>query len=438
MGTTGKGSMRLESVSRGRVAYLRLYGTVDETFRPQELLDAASGRDVILNLKAVTRFSSFGVRDWVHVMEALRTKVERILFVECSPAVVAQLNMVENFSGGATVVSIQLPYFCEACSWDTEVTFTLPSTPALVQSLPQINCKRCHKNMTFDDDQEGYFSFAQSLRKGPLDPAMAAFIRDFAKAMDGADAASAEPHPQGSLGARRNTESFVIKIPPVGRLVAERAALAWRWLLARPRVLWSGAAVLGAALVVAVTLALTPSGIPPQQVALFHEHMQAKRFGEAQELLASLKKAGQLNAALHKQFAEQIATGRKEALAVYQQQIPQLLGSGRYGDVIAVGKRVAVLGPLDHDCTYAVAEAHRNLNQLAEAEPYYARFADLIVEKNPDDARLDDALFWRGESMTAAGNLKEARKLYRVVAYEMPESNYRRAALVRLRTLVNK
>ena len=58
-------SLRIESLSKGRISYLRLYGTVDETFDPSDIIEAIEGREVILNLKAVTRFSSFGVREWV-------------------------------------------------------------------------------------------------------------------------------------------------------------------------------------------------------------------------------------------------------------------------------------------------------------------------------------------------------------------------------------
>ena len=43
-------SLRIESLAKGRISYLRLYGTVDETFDPSHMLAAIEGRDVILNL----------------------------------------------------------------------------------------------------------------------------------------------------------------------------------------------------------------------------------------------------------------------------------------------------------------------------------------------------------------------------------------------------
>src|SRR4051812_12221822 len=160
MSATAKAAVQIRSISKGPISFIRLYGVIDETFDTKELMNAATGRDIIMNLKAVTRLSSFGVREWVHAMEALAKKVDRVTVVECSPAFVAQLNMVGNFANHTRVVSVQVPYFCEACSWDTEVTQQLdhdlrnPETP-----LAAVPCKRCGAAMQMDDERESYFAF---------------------------------------------------------------------------------------------------------------------------------------------------------------------------------------------------------------------------------------------------------------------------------------
>lgn len=181
-------ALRAESVSRGPITYKRLFGVVDETFDPAIMLSNVDGQDVILNLKGVTRLSSFGVRDWVHAIEELQKRARRILFVECSVAIVSQINMVANFAGQATVVSVQAPYFCEACSWDAETTVTVSDQHQTgIPKLPQMECKRCHEQMEFDDDPAQFFAFCQSEAQRVVDSQLMGFVKDFSKAMDEAE-----------------------------------------------------------------------------------------------------------------------------------------------------------------------------------------------------------------------------------------------------------
>ena len=62
--TANAGGIRVQTVSKGAVHYVRLYGTVDETFS-SFVGPEATGQDVIVNLKEARRFTSFGVREWV-------------------------------------------------------------------------------------------------------------------------------------------------------------------------------------------------------------------------------------------------------------------------------------------------------------------------------------------------------------------------------------
>ncbi|MFC1610517.1 hypothetical protein ACFL6C_06140 [Myxococcota bacterium] len=188
------------------MTYVRLYGAIDETFVPTEVFGDVPGRDVILNLKAVTRLSSFGVRGWVNAMKELRPQVDRVSLVQCSPAVVSQLNMVSNFSGGAAVVSVQVPFYCEQCSWDTDLTMEVAPQLADGSKLPQVECKRCNNPMVLDDDVASYFAFTNDASVTAPDPAILSFMQDFEAAIDGASegpASSVEPtnQPPGAAPA---------------------------------------------------------------------------------------------------------------------------------------------------------------------------------------------------------------------------------------------
>src|SRR5688572_11002947 len=160
-------ALRVHSVSRGGVTYVRLNGTVDESFDPQALLAEAKGQKVILNLKGVTRLSSFGVRERTNAMRELCGRVEHVYFVEVSPAVVSQLNMVANFAGAAHVLSVPAPFYCD-CGFETEVTYDLREGTV---NMAPIRCKECGSQMAFDDDPDAYFQYPlENARSKPMDP----------------------------------------------------------------------------------------------------------------------------------------------------------------------------------------------------------------------------------------------------------------------------
>ena len=162
MRVTRQSALRVESLTRDKICYLRLYGVIDETFQPDQLLSVAGGHDVIFNLKAVTRISSFGVREWVHALRRLREHCQHVLLVDCSTSIVAQLNMVATFAEGAKVVSVQAPYYCSACGWDTDVTQQLVERATGTPVVPQtVTCRRCAASMELDDDASAYFAFHQ-------------------------------------------------------------------------------------------------------------------------------------------------------------------------------------------------------------------------------------------------------------------------------------
>ncbi len=436
-----KTALRIESLSRGPVSYVRLFGTIDESFRPAEFLAAAHGRDVIINMKAVSRWSSFGVRDWVHTMDTLRQQVDRILFVECSPVTVAQLNIVANFTGGGTVVSVQLPYYCEACSWDTEVTYALPGKAVLASHLPPITCKRCRRAMKFDDTPQTYFAFAQKLAGPPVDATTQAFIRDFARAMDAPSQGKRQGVPATTRGlaerVRNKAQRLTLRLPDWSNAARKWFLAMGRRLRARPRLavaLGTGLAVL---CVVLLTVALTPSGVSAGDLALFYEHVSNQRFTEAESLLARLKQDG-LTDKLHSQLSESVRGERQRVVSVRRRQLEQLWQRKRYAELVAFAERAAAVAPLDADANFLVAESLRQLAKLGDAEPYYARFADEHPRWDRRDGRLDDALFWRAVALLDKRRPDEARSLLRRVAYDMPGSNFRRAALGHLRELAQQ
>lgn len=114
--------------------------------------------DFAFDLSGISRFNSFGVLNWTRFLGQLRDAGKKFTLERCSPAVVAQLNMIANFAAGAEVRSIQAPFFCDSCK--AEHTVELDLGPDAFSKLEaNHNCPRCGESMEFDDVAATYLFF---------------------------------------------------------------------------------------------------------------------------------------------------------------------------------------------------------------------------------------------------------------------------------------
>jgi len=188
------------------LTFLKVSGTVDETFSASQLSGQIRA-DTILHLGKVTRFSSFGVREWVRLMKDLQGRVKHCILVECSPAVVNQLNVVVDFAAGAHVKSVQLPYACQNCELDKLVTVDVDAqrSELLAGTLPQVSCPQCKNPMVFDDLPGSYLAFLRDAVAPEGGSPMARFIASFEQAapklgdVDALPAAGASPAPAAAV-----------------------------------------------------------------------------------------------------------------------------------------------------------------------------------------------------------------------------------------------
>ena len=115
---------------------------------------------LIVDLAGVERINSFGVRDWVNWLTTLEKAGVATHLVSCAPAVVAQLNLVGNFSGHAAVHSFIAPYYCESCDYEHSENLRFGDIQrAPKPKAPKRSCPQCDKAMAFDDIEESYFAF---------------------------------------------------------------------------------------------------------------------------------------------------------------------------------------------------------------------------------------------------------------------------------------
>ena len=145
----------------GDVAVLRFAGRLTEGFEGRKLGRMLTGR-VLFDLAGVQRVTSFGVREWLQLVQEAETRGAELYFSRCSEAVVNQLNMIHSFAGRATVVSVQAPYACNSCGRAFAAEIDLGESKDLLSARqePPQTCARCQSTETnLDDDVDAYFAF---------------------------------------------------------------------------------------------------------------------------------------------------------------------------------------------------------------------------------------------------------------------------------------
>ena len=100
---------------RGDVSYVKLGGVIDEDNELSDLVDKIPAGTALIDVGEIERINSCGVRDWVNWLGKLDGQGAKSVLVECSPAIVAQINLVNNFTGNGVVKSFYVPYFCPEC-----------------------------------------------------------------------------------------------------------------------------------------------------------------------------------------------------------------------------------------------------------------------------------------------------------------------------------
>ncbi len=138
---------------------VKLSGAIDEDAQLErlaaELTKVASA--LRLDLAEVRRINSCGVREWVNFMRTL-PKTSSIDLENCAPVVVAQINMISNFTGHARVASVKAPFVCESCGFEAEATVSVVANKR--PHFSSQTCPKCSKpTFVFDDVEDSYFGF---------------------------------------------------------------------------------------------------------------------------------------------------------------------------------------------------------------------------------------------------------------------------------------
>lgn len=121
------------------------------------------GPKVIVNFNQVENVNSCGVRAWITFMRDLE-KGRQIVFEECTPEIVSQINMIPNFKGKADIQSIYGNYTCPECGNHQRHLFVKgKNLPASSDAgVEEVACSQCKKKTELDELEEEYFAWVEA------------------------------------------------------------------------------------------------------------------------------------------------------------------------------------------------------------------------------------------------------------------------------------
>jgi anti-anti-sigma regulatory factor len=150
---------------RDDLSFVKLSGVIDEDNELTELTDKIHGGTVVIDLGEVDRINSCGVRDWVNWLGRVEGKNVDVVLAECSPAIVAQINLVNNFTASGVVKSFYVPYFCPECDEEKVLLCETGDMGPPPHEPPICRCDECDLVMDFDDMPDSYFAFLANQRR---------------------------------------------------------------------------------------------------------------------------------------------------------------------------------------------------------------------------------------------------------------------------------
>ena len=187
---------------RGDVSYVKLGGVIDEDNELGELVDRIPSGTAVIDLGEIERINSCGVRDWVNWLSKLESNGTRSVLVECSPAIVAQINLVNNFTGSGVVKSFYVPYFCPECDEEKVLLVEAGDMGPPPHEPPTCRCDECDLVMDFDDMPDSYFAFLSNQRKLAEPDKINGAMKELSANADGR--ASATPSTKNKVRSRQS------------------------------------------------------------------------------------------------------------------------------------------------------------------------------------------------------------------------------------------
>jgi anti-anti-sigma regulatory factor len=152
--------LNIVKFQKENVLLVRLSGSIEEGVDFAQLIGPFQ-QELIISCKEIHRINSAGVKLWITYFQKLATEGKRFRLIECSPAIVEQINLISNFVCGAKIESIYLPFACPSCKSSFITIFNVEELKKTYRNLPEPLCTKCHAKTVFDDLADEYFEFLE-------------------------------------------------------------------------------------------------------------------------------------------------------------------------------------------------------------------------------------------------------------------------------------
>jgi len=145
-------------------AHIAVAGSIDER-AAEEFAKIANGlpSKLVFNFRGIVALNSFGVDAWITFYKAIY-KNRFIVFEDCTPEIVTQINMTPIFRGPAVIQSVFANYECPTCAHKQQQLYVrgqnLPAASS--DPLPEVNCQACGKETAMDQEAEDFFAWIEA------------------------------------------------------------------------------------------------------------------------------------------------------------------------------------------------------------------------------------------------------------------------------------
>ena len=166
-GAASSQHLHIDKSVRDGVQLVSMRGRMTESFKGSLLGKELNGV-VLIDLANVDRVTSYGVREWLHMLSESEARTDQMYLARCSESVTNQLSMIKAFAGNAQVLSFWAPYNCEHCGamFNALVDCDHDHDEITRGVAPTVECPRCKRDTSeLDDDPVSYFSFVGSERQ---------------------------------------------------------------------------------------------------------------------------------------------------------------------------------------------------------------------------------------------------------------------------------
>jgi hypothetical protein len=156
----GGNVLNITKEQKGSALHVRLSGSVEESVNFDQLIGPPAP-EMVMNCKEIPRINSVGVKAWIKYFQGCQAKGAKLKFIECSTAIVEQINLISNFTCGGIVESILVPFSCVSCKSELVGLFKTEDLKKIGMNIPDLKCTKCGNKAVFDDIPEEYLGFLE-------------------------------------------------------------------------------------------------------------------------------------------------------------------------------------------------------------------------------------------------------------------------------------